>query len=59
LLGNFENDMPTEAQLSALVNLTTAIARFYNIDPYGTTHTFTLNTTKEPYVTAEENFNIM
>ena len=59
LLWNFENDMPTEAQLSALVNLTTAIARFYNIDPYGTTHTFTLNTTKEPYVTAEENFNIM
>ncbi|MBQ5945028.1 hypothetical protein IJL65_01105 [bacterium] len=51
--------MPTEAQLSALVNLTTAVARFYNIDPLGTTHTFTLNTTKEPYVTAEENYNIM
>lgn len=59
LLWNFENDMPTEAQLSALVNLTTAVARFYNIDPLGTTHTFTLNTTKEPYVTAEENYNIM
>ena len=59
LLWNFENDMPTEAQLSALVNLTTAVARFYNIDPLGTTHTFTLDTTKEPYVTAEKNFNIM
>ena len=59
LLWNFENDMPTEAQLSALVNLTTAVAKFYNIDPLGTTHTFTLNTNEEPYVTAEENFNIM
>ena len=59
LLWNFENDTPTIEQLSALVNLTTALARFYNIDPYGKTHTFTLNTTQEPYVTAEENFNIM
>ena len=59
LFGNFEHDTPTEAQLSSLVNLTTALARFYNIDPHGTTYTFTTNTTKEPYVTAEKNFNIM
>ena len=59
LFWNFENDVPTEAQLSALVNLTTAIARFYNIDPYGSTHTFEINTAKEPYVTAKVNYNIM
>ena len=59
LLWNFENDVPTEAQLSSLVNLTTAIARYYNIDPLGKTHTFELNTSKEPYVTPKVNYNIM
>jgi hypothetical protein len=51
--------MPTAAQLSALVNLTTAIARYYNIDPHGKTHTFNINTSNEPYVTEKENYNIM
>jgi N-acetyl-anhydromuramyl-L-alanine amidase AmpD len=32
-MGNFETSSPTEAQLSALINLTTAIAKYYNIDP--------------------------
>jgi len=59
LFWNFENDMPTAAQLSALVNLTTAIARYYNIDPHGKTHTFNINTSNEPYVTEKENYNIM
>ena len=59
LFWNFENDVPTEAQLSSLVNLTTAIARYYNIDPYGKTHTFEINTKQEPYVTAKVNYNIM
>lgn len=59
LLGNFENDVPTEAQLSSLVNLVTALTKYYNIDPLGKTHTFELNTLKEPYVTAKINYNIM
>ncbi len=59
LLWNFENDTPTAAQLSSLINLTAALARYYNIDPLGKTHTFELNTTKEPYVTPKVNYNIM
>ena len=59
LMWNFENDTPTLEQMEALVNLTTAIAKYYNIDPFGYTYTFTTNTTKEPYVTATKNPNIM
>ena len=59
LMGNFENSTPTEAQLWALINLTTAISKFYNIDPNWYTNTFTLNTSKEPYVSAQTNHNIM
>ena len=59
LMWNFENDTPTVEQMSALVNLVTAVARYYHIDPHGYTHTFTTNSTKEPYVTAVKNPNIM
>lgn len=59
LFWNFENDIPTEAQLSSLINLTTAIARYYNIDPLGKTYTFETNISKEPYVTSKINYNIM
>ena len=59
LMWNFENDTPTIEQMTALVNLTTAIAKFYHIDPYGYTYTFTTNSTKEPYVIATKNPNIM
>ena len=59
LLWNFENDIPTEAQLSSLLNLLTALAKYYNIDPLWKTYTFELNTSKEPYVTAKINDNIM
>ena len=59
LMWNFENDNPTIEQMKALVNLTTAIAKYYQIDPYGYTYTFSTNTTKEPYVTATKNPNIM
>jgi len=59
LMWNFENDKPTVEQMSALVNLTTAIAKYYHIDPHGYTHTFSTNSTKEPYVTAVKNPNIM
>ena len=59
LMGNFENSVPTEAQLGALINLTTAIAKYYNIDPNWYTYTFSINTSKEPYVTSRKNPNIM
>ena len=59
LMWNFENDKPTVEQMKSLVNLTTAIAKFYNINPLGYTNTFSLNTEKEPYVTTEINPNIM
>jgi len=59
LMWNFEYDTPTVEQMKSLVNLTTAIARFYHIDPHWYTYTFTINSTKEPYVTTKKNPNIM
>ena len=59
LMWNFQKDTPTVEQMEALVNLTTALAKFYHIDPLGYTYTFSTNTEKEPYVIAEKNPNIM
>ena len=35
LMGNFEKVQPTQAQLDALTDLVTALAKKYHIDPYG------------------------
>ena len=59
LMWNFEKETPTEAQLSALINLTTALAKLYNIDPNGTSYTFQINSDKEPYVVAKKNKTII
>ena len=59
LMWNFENDTPTVDQMKSLVNLTTAVAKYYHIDPLGYTYTFSINSTKEPYVIATKNPNIM
>ena len=59
LMWNFQNDKPTVEQMKALVNLTTAVAKYYHIDPLGYTHTFSINSTQEPYVVAVKNPNIM
>ena len=59
LMWNFQTDTPTIEQMKSLVNLVTAIARYYHIDPLGYTHTFSTNSTKEPYVVAVKNPNIM
>jgi len=59
LMWNFEKDTPTVKQMEALVNLTTAVAKFYHIDPLWYTHTFSTNSAKEPYVIAVKNPNIM
>lgn len=59
LMGNFQYDKPTVEQMEALVNLTTAIAKFYHIDPLGYAYTFSVNNDEEPYVVATKNPNIM
>ena len=59
LMWNFQYDTPTLEQMKSLVNLTTAIAKYYHIDPHGYTYTFSTNTKEEPYVVAEKNPNIM
>ncbi len=59
LMWNFQNDTPTIEQMKSLVNLTTAVAKYYHIDPLGYTYTFSTNTEKEPYVVATKNPNIM
>ena len=59
LMWNFENDTPTTEQMASLVNLVTAVAKYYKIDPYWYSFTFTTNTSKEPYVTSKVNPNIM
>ena len=59
LMWNFQNDTPTVEQMRALVNLVTAVAKFYHIDPHGYTYTFSTNNEEEPYVVAELNPNIM
>jgi len=59
LMGNFQYDKPTVEQMEALVNLTTAVAKFYHIDPLGYTYTFSVNNDEDPYVVATKNPNIM
>ena len=59
LMGNFEKDTPTVEQMKSLVNLTTAVAKYYHIDPLWYTYTFTTNNDEEPYVVATKNPNIM
>ena len=59
LMWNFQNDTPTVEQMKSLVNLVTAVAKYYHIDPHGYTYTFSTNTDEEPYVVAERNPNIM
>ena len=59
LMWNFQNDTPTVEQMKSLVNLTTAVAKYYHIDPLGYSYTFTTNNDEEPYVVATKNPNIM
>ncbi|MDR2540588.1 MAG: N-acetylmuramoyl-L-alanine amidase [Candidatus Peribacteria bacterium] len=52
LLGNFEETQPTQAQIDALTDLLTALAKKYNIDPGATASYFQLSSTS-PYITAK------
>jgi hypothetical protein len=53
LMGNFEEEEPTQAQVNALTNLLTALATKYHIDPSATENYFQPSTTA-PYVTVKQ-----
>ena len=58
LIGNFEIQNPTEAQLKSLVALSTALAKKYNIDPYGKSN-YHKDTDNYPYLTTMNDFRIV
>lgn len=57
LIGNFEIQNPTEAQLKSLVALSSALAKKYNIEPYGKS-TYHKDSDKHPYITDLTDFKI-
>jgi len=59
LMWNFQYDKPSVEQMESLVNLTTALAKYYHIDPHGYAYTFSTNNETSPYVVATKNPNIM
>jgi hypothetical protein len=52
LMGNFEESQPTQAQVDALTNLLTALAKKYQIDPNATQNYFQPSSTA-PYMTVK------
>lgn len=57
LMGNFNVNTPTDASLKSLVNLTTALARKYKINPKSTV-TYFKRTTEEPFLKEYTNYAI-
>jgi len=57
LMGNFNIQQPTEAQLKSLIKLSIALAKKYKIDPNSRVMYFE-KWTEAPYITEEENFTI-
>lgn len=57
LMGNFNNETPTDASLKALVKLTTALAKKYHINPKATTTYFKKSDTY-PYLKEYTNYTI-
>ena len=57
-MGNFNIQEPTDAQLKALVNLTTALAKKYHINPKATTSYFKVFD-QAPYLQAYTNYTIV
>ena len=58
LMGNYEEVEPTEAQIRALVNLLTALAKKYNINPEAKER-YHQATTTYPYVSSKQNRTIL
>ncbi len=57
LMGNFNEEVPTDASLQALVKLATALAKKYKIDPKATT-TYFKKSDQTPYLKAYQNYTI-
>lgn len=57
LMGNFEIQKPTDAQIKSLTALVTALAKKYNIDPLAKTDYHTATTT-EPYMKSKTNYRL-
>jgi hypothetical protein len=53
LMGNFEETQPTQAQIDALTNLLTALAKKYNIDPTAQER-YHQPTSTSPYITSKQ-----
>lgn len=58
LVGNFNIDKPTDAQLKALISLITALAHKYNIDPESKTD-WHKKDSSYPYVSTFQNYTVV
>ena len=57
-MGNFNDNVPTDAMLQSLVKLTTALAKKYRIDPKATTNYFKASPVM-PYLKAYQDYTIV
>ena len=57
LMGNFEINQPTPEQIKALINLSTSLAYYYDIDPFARWH-FHTQSSEYPYVDNHEHYNL-
>lgn len=57
LIGNFEVDKPTDAQIEALIKLSTALAAKYKIDPSSMID-YHRKTSSAPYVSTFQNYSL-
>lgn len=57
LIGNFQTDQPTQAQIDALVKLSTALAAKYKINPMNMVD-YHKKITAYPYVSSFQNFAV-
>lgn len=57
LIWNFENVQPTKEAMDALIQLSAALAKKYNIDPFGYT-SYHKDSKKSPYIESNVNYNI-
>lgn len=58
LIGNFNDDKPTDAQVATLIKLITALAQKYNIDPESTIDRHRKATTY-PYVSTFQDYTVV
>ena len=57
LMGNFDVQKPSDAQIKSLIALVTALARKYNIDPIAKTD-YHIVTTTDPYIKSVTNYRL-